>query len=157
MTISDVGSIGELVGGIATIATLIYLAIQIRENTRLSSRQALDHGVDRLSEWGGRFVDNPEALQLYLDGLEHFESFSDTQKHQYHFIMAEVLMIIEALREHAKNDSIKDETAKVLDPRIQFELRGSGAKAWWKEMAREKFAGDFSAHVDMLLEAQTDA
>lgn len=64
----------------------------------LSRRQALDHGVDRLSEWGGCFVDNPDALTLYLDGLDHFESFSDIQKHQYHFIMAKVLMILEAIR-----------------------------------------------------------
>ena len=56
--ISGVGSIGELLGTIATIATLIYLAVQIRMSYSLSRRQALDHGVDRLSEWGGCFVDS---------------------------------------------------------------------------------------------------
>ena len=33
MTIQDVGSIGELVGAVATVATLLYLATQIRQNT----------------------------------------------------------------------------------------------------------------------------
>ena len=33
MTIQDLGSIGEVVGAIATVATLIYLAIQIRSHT----------------------------------------------------------------------------------------------------------------------------
>ncbi|HVH18917.1 MAG TPA: hypothetical protein VNF72_11495 [Myxococcota bacterium] len=33
MTLQDLGSIGEIVGAIATVATLIYLAIQIRANT----------------------------------------------------------------------------------------------------------------------------
>lgn len=33
MTIQDLGAIGELVGGIAVIITLIYLALQIRQNT----------------------------------------------------------------------------------------------------------------------------
>ena len=33
MTIQDLGSIGEFVAAIATVATLVYLAIQIRSNT----------------------------------------------------------------------------------------------------------------------------
>ena len=38
MTIQDLGSIGELVAAIATIATLVYLAIQIRQNTFATER-----------------------------------------------------------------------------------------------------------------------
>ena len=33
MTLSDLGNIGELVGAIAVLVTLIYLAIQLRQNT----------------------------------------------------------------------------------------------------------------------------
>lgn len=34
MTIQDLGAIGELVGGAAVIATLIYLAVQRKQNTQ---------------------------------------------------------------------------------------------------------------------------
>ena len=34
MTIQDLGAVGELVGGAAVIATLIYLAVQVRQNTQ---------------------------------------------------------------------------------------------------------------------------
>ena len=43
MSLQDIGSIGELVGAIATVATLFYLAVQIRQNTaqlRESARAA---------------------------------------------------------------------------------------------------------------------
>ena len=33
MTLSDIGNIGEAVGAIAVVASLVYLAIQIRQNT----------------------------------------------------------------------------------------------------------------------------
>ena len=33
MTLQDMGSIGELLAAVATIATLIYLARQLRANT----------------------------------------------------------------------------------------------------------------------------
>ena len=34
MTLQDLGNIGEFVGAIGVIASLVYLAIQIRQNTR---------------------------------------------------------------------------------------------------------------------------
>ena len=34
MTITELGAIGELIGGTAVVATLIYLAVQLRQNTR---------------------------------------------------------------------------------------------------------------------------
>ncbi len=48
VTIQDLGSLGELIAAIATVATLIYLAFQIRANTRsvrASSFQELDRGI----------------------------------------------------------------------------------------------------------------
>ena len=36
MTIQQLGSIGEFVAAIATLATLIYLALQIRRNTAVA-------------------------------------------------------------------------------------------------------------------------
>jgi len=41
MTIQEMGAAGELIGGIAVIFTLIYLALQIRQNTK--SAQALTY------------------------------------------------------------------------------------------------------------------
>ena len=34
MTIHDLGSLGELIFAVATVAALIYLAIQLKQNTR---------------------------------------------------------------------------------------------------------------------------
>jgi len=35
MTIHDLGAIGDLIGGIAVIVTLVYLAVQIKQNTKI--------------------------------------------------------------------------------------------------------------------------
>lgn len=44
MTLSELGSIGEFVSGIAVVITLIHLSVQIRQNsatTRADIRQSL--------------------------------------------------------------------------------------------------------------------
>ncbi|MDH3223816.1 MAG: hypothetical protein OEO23_08870 [Gemmatimonadota bacterium] len=47
MSVQDVGSIGELVAAIGTVAILIYLSIQVRHNSR-ASNEILDRGDVRV-------------------------------------------------------------------------------------------------------------
>ena len=47
-------SLGEIIGAIATVATLLYLAIQIRANTTWNKGQALESAIDRITTWGAR-------------------------------------------------------------------------------------------------------
>ena len=44
MTLGELGSLGEFLAAIATLATLIYLAVQIRQNT-LATRAASHHAI----------------------------------------------------------------------------------------------------------------
>lgn len=50
MTISELGSIGELIGAVATVATLLYLALQIRANTHQAKYNAINDIIDRINK-----------------------------------------------------------------------------------------------------------
>ena len=39
MTIQDLGALGELIGSVAVLATLVYLALQTRQNSRMIGAQ----------------------------------------------------------------------------------------------------------------------
>ena len=85
VTIQDLGSIGELVGAVATVATLLYLAVQIRQSiiatriqTALSWAQQKTHTTTLISQdteinrryWTG--LEEPDSLDR--DEYRHFES-----------------------------------------------------------------------------------
>ena len=69
MTIQDLGSIGELVGAVATVATLIYLAVQIRQNSKVLVQNSQMHATNtyRANIDG---VMNLQALLVQDDRLE---------------------------------------------------------------------------------------
>jgi len=57
MTITELGALGELIGAIAVVVTLVYLAVQIRQNThameesrRLALAQAYQMRADSLQD-----------------------------------------------------------------------------------------------------------
>ncbi len=81
-TIQMLGSLGEFVGAIAVVATLIYISIQVRhssllleankrateESTRLARAAALDRHADVVSRWRGRLIENVEVARIWQKG-----------------------------------------------------------------------------------------
>jgi len=52
MTLEDLGNIGEFVGAIGVVASLIYLALQTRQNTRavrVASFRQISESISALS------------------------------------------------------------------------------------------------------------
>ena len=109
MTIQELGSIGELLGALATIATLIYLALQIRQHNSHSRLQAFDNFSDKVTRWFSRMNESPELLQIYLEGQKEFGGFDELGKWRFNLIMMELLVIFEAGFEHIKHGYAKPE------------------------------------------------
>lgn len=68
MTLQDIAAMGEIAGAIATICTLLYLAIQIRDNTRAMRAEA--RRSDIMSEDSGysSIVDSRDVAELFQNG-----------------------------------------------------------------------------------------
>ena len=78
-TIHVPGSLGEFVGAIAVVVTLVYLAIQVRhgsvlleannaamdESARLARAAATDRYSDAVSRWRGRIIESEELASLW--------------------------------------------------------------------------------------------
>ncbi len=79
MSIIELGALGEFLGSIGVIATLIYLAIQIRQNThsldedrRLAMAQTYQQRATTITEgtqWNARTGLSIAATQAQTDGL----------------------------------------------------------------------------------------
>lgn len=71
MSIEILGNIGDFLGGIAVLVTLIYLAIQIRGNTKAAqsenrARVAMEYMEVMEPE------SDPELARIFGDGLRHY-------------------------------------------------------------------------------------
>ena len=75
MTLSDLGNLGEFISSIAVVVSLIYVAIQIRQNsreTRLASQQrALEASRDMIARMATK-----EATELFAKGSAEPESLT---------------------------------------------------------------------------------
>ena len=71
MTVQDLGSIGEFVAAIATLATLIYLALQIRQNTKTVRASAHHAMTESATSIAFEFARTENAQILLKGGRAH--------------------------------------------------------------------------------------
>ena len=102
MSWDAVGAIGEVIGAIAVVLTLVYLAVQLRQNTKAlksNTWQSIQDAEQRFDEFLSRdttLLDvwirgaengldslvEPEKLQFYLLSKQLLDQF---QTHHYHY------------------------------------------------------------------------
>src|SRR4051794_3483793 len=64
MTLQDLGDLGDLIGGLAVVVTLAYLARQIRQNTALITAQTVQAAVDATQRVLLFRAENPELRAI---------------------------------------------------------------------------------------------
>lgn len=66
LTLSAWASIAEIVAALGVILGLVFLTLEVRENTDITRAAAYDRSIDRLNEWRANVVRDPDISRLYL-------------------------------------------------------------------------------------------
>ena len=80
-----IGAVGEIIGAIAVIATLIYLAAQIKDSAQASRSAAVTDATTAMLDFYHELGSNPQTSELFLEGMENPESLS--KQAQFQFLM----------------------------------------------------------------------
>jgi hypothetical protein len=92
MTLEDLGNVGDFLGGIGVIVTLIYLAIQIHSNTRTVRSASLESVASSHSQFLDRLASDPELTRIWFSGLSAATDLTPDQAQRF------ILLLMSALR-----------------------------------------------------------
>ena len=150
MNIMELGAIGEMVGGVAVIGSLIYVGLQIRQNTQVTRVQALS---TRLS--GQRDAD------ISLIGNDGAEAVAKSMDRPAELTTAEIVKVYNYLASVLASFQHSFETYELgLSNLKDWEVARSGiaiyldfpfGRAWWSEAGTSVFPDRFVEQVDQAL------
>lgn len=132
MTIQELGSLGEFVGSIAVVITLIYLTTQLRQNTkaiRSASVQALD---SMLSENFSSWSSSPENAVVMSQGTQDYESLDDDKKIQFGYMMTRFFLNMDSAYWAYINGNLPEEIWNRQSAAIKEFLNSQGGEIGWR-------------------------
>lgn len=80
MTISELGSIGELLGSIAVFISLVYLAFQVKSGTETAQTSTYQSVVSDFSALNLSMASTPALSLLFVNAQEDFDSLNADDK-----------------------------------------------------------------------------
>ena len=95
MTIFELGALGEFLGSIAVVFTLIYLALQIRQNTRSGRAQSRQTLINQWSSTNWELSRDPELLRIYAEALTNWPDLPNDEKTMFDIGMGHYLANIQ--------------------------------------------------------------
>ncbi len=87
ISIEQLGNIGELIAAIATVATLFYLALQIRQNTHLLQDANFRGIQDDADRWRAYLIEHKDIASLYRRGMEADNSLDKDDRLRFRMLM----------------------------------------------------------------------
>lgn len=148
-----IGAVGETLGAIAVIATLIYLASQIRQLKQQNAQATLQHIHDSMNKFMD-MVASESNSSLLVRGQKSYKNLSEAEQLQFFAIYARFLNTAESwylLACKTYSSSERDETTQNLKENIKFWCDNSGFRELWAEL-RGEFSGEIMGIVDDCLE-----
>ena len=104
-----IGAIGELIGALAVVLTLAYLAIEIRRNRLSTESSAVDSVRAGLNWVNANIMNNPELAELWVKGFADPDSLDDIQSTRFWFITQSYLNQYAATKKHYDGGALPEE------------------------------------------------
>ena len=153
MNIQDLGAIGEIIGGIAVIATLIYLSVQVRQANVSTHRNMYAQAATATSDFWLALARDYELYETFTSMLRVPEDLGDRDLDRAHLVMDSYLSLMESYYLHNKEygEQLSQERWGRILSRM---LATPGGRNYW-ELRRSSFHAEFSGYLDGFV--QSDA
>ncbi len=153
MTIQDIGSIGELIAAIATVATLGYLAVQIRANTSATRAEAHSRTASELHSFAALLGGNSEAASIFTRGVGDYEALESVERTQFHFIFGMLATQAEIVyTNYHLGIEDHDRTRSGTNGFLRLVATPGGREFW--RLNRTNYTSSFQSFVESRLDQQ---
>ena len=147
MSLGDLANIGQVIGAIAVVISLIYVALQIRQNTNAVRSATAQSVHEHFANWYHLIAADAELSRIAANGLRDYQSLSENERTR--FIAAFMSFL-----SYSQNAFLKWRQG-LLAPslwlgweQVMMNLFGApGGKAFWKER-RYMFGDEFRRYIE---------
>lgn len=151
MDLDQLASIGDLLGGIGVILSLLYLAVQLRDQSRGLRSESYGRSLDRLARLQERFAEDSDFSRLFNKGLVEPQSLSIDERIRFTWGCTEMFGAFEYMQHQQTQGDLPDVIWIRWHETIKFWMTFPGMHAWWQGKPAP-FSTEFSRFIEQCIE-----
>lgn len=154
MDLSSLSMLGQAVGGFFVVLSLIYLARQVKQNSKLLVTENYGRVLERMSAVQSRLSADPEYHHIMVVGAQSPGALSSSERIRFSWALFELFGAGEFMYHQAREESLPPEVWERWRKTIAWWISHPGMQAWWRAKPTA-FTSDDEAFVDELIRGDT--
>jgi hypothetical protein len=131
MSLEDLGNIGEFIAALAVVVSLIYLAVQIRQNTRSVRASTYQVAVGSISDWSREVSLDSNAPRIFSVGCIDPDQLTADERLQLYFQLVSLFRNYENLFYQHHQGMIEDSAWVGWAYHMVRTYWSPGVQGWW--------------------------
>jgi hypothetical protein len=124
-------AISALLGSIGVIATLVYLSIEIRHNTRSVRLSTFHDAIRDMADAVDQLGHDADLTRIYYDGMQDFDGLSQEERRRFATYFTSVLRRYENILYQGRHGVLDRVALQGLTEHLRYALSQPGTRAWW--------------------------
>ena len=150
MDLQYLANLSEIVGGVVVVLSLIYIAVQVRQNTQAQRTENYSRAQDRLAAVQSMLAQDGEISLIVSKGTLDTSKLTPQERIRFTWFMYEVFGGFEFMFHASRTDAIPEEVWTRWSSAAAWWLTFPGVQAWWQARPTP-FTESFTAFMESLL------
>ena len=133
MTLIELGALGEFIGAIGVVVTLVYLALQIRHNTRAvrsSMHQDMIESTLRIAE---SMSDNGELVRIVIKADADYDDLTTEEHYRFEAYAERVFGNFESVYYSYRNSMVEEDLWEAWKTSYLSDISRDSVRRFWQE------------------------
>ena len=147
LTLEQVYFIGQTISAVAVILSLVYVGLQIRQNTTATQTASAQAYVADINELVGLINSSPKLADVMHQGANGLSSLKDGDLIRFMAFTDTNFMTYQALHLQWQKGTLDENLLDTYKHTITALLQHKGQQEWW-ELRRHWFNPDFQKYIE---------
>jgi hypothetical protein len=150
MSLNDLYLISQIAIAAIGVPTLIFLAVQVRQNTRQLRANAAYQFLETNKDLNIAMVGSRHAAGVYVRGIRDFDSLDEAERLQFILWTGQYYQTFSNMHDLWKAGLLPETAWRPVRKHLIDMLALPGARHVWEAFARDALPADFIAYGDRL-------
>jgi hypothetical protein len=147
VNLETLSALAQLIAAIGVVASLFYLAVQIRQNTRSQRSIVVDSLTQSLINLLGPQASDPDLTRAFASATEDWYGATEADRLRAVAVLFALFKLFENAWFQKRQGTLDPEQWKGWELYMRAYFRRPGVRTWWA-MRRATFAPGFRDHVE---------
>ena len=144
--IALIANIGEIIAAVMVVVSLIYVSLQIRQNTQTLKVTAAQSYVGMYNTITSDLT-NSELAVLWHKGMQDFASLEGGELVQFSAVAGQLMRVFESAFSQWRRGALENQLWLASERALKDSLAMPGFQQWW-QFRRNWYSDDFQALLD---------